>query len=788
MFLHILKKDLRRKKTMNIIVLLFVILSAMFASSSVNNIVTVMGGIDNYFEKAGISDVAYFFLTSEKGGGDTLTEKLRAEPSVTDIMRENVFYIHASGITIDGEKAMDFTRASVLQRVGETDVKYFDPDNNEITSVPEGGVYISSSNPERAGLRKGDKLSVKIGGKTAELEFLGRAKDAMLGSNFMDNPRLLVSDKVFEEFKSDEEAAKRMGGVLYVKSDDKKAVSEASSSDTSIIFDGDDSVVRTTYIMEILVAAMLLIVSVVLILIAFVVLRFTIGFTIAEEFREIGVMKAIGLKNRYIRSLYLVKYLGMAEIGAGIGYMAGIPFGRLMLGSAEQSMVLGNNSQVLIGAIAAKAVVIIILLFCYSCTRKIKKLSPIDAVRNGQTGERFRKHSLMSLSRSRLGTGSFLPMNDVVSQPRQYGILTAIFTLFLLLVMILANTANTLASDKLLFTLGCTRSDLYYHKVEESMNIMGGKDYREYVNECEKKLADAGIPGKMKTEFNFKVPAEFGDVKQNITMMWCEDTDASDYVYERGTAPQNAHEFATTPMICEEFGFDIGDKVRLTVNGKTEEYLLTAVFQSLNQLGRIGRLHQDAPMNYGESSNAFGFQIDFDDHPDAKTIEDRKETVKELLNVDKVFNAAEFVDDCTNSASAIATIKNLLLILTLMIIAMVSVLMERSFITREKAEIALMKALGFKDRSIMLHHTVRFIIVGAAAGILSFALCRPLTKLVIDPIFGMMGASEGIEYEIRAGEVFGFYPVLIIAVIAVSAFITALYTKTVKASDTANIE
>ena len=41
---------------MNIILLLFVILATMFASSSVNNIITVMGGLDNYFEKANVSD------------------------------------------------------------------------------------------------------------------------------------------------------------------------------------------------------------------------------------------------------------------------------------------------------------------------------------------------------------------------------------------------------------------------------------------------------------------------------------------------------------------------------------------------------------------------------------------------------------------------------------------------------------------------------------------------------------------------------------------------------------
>ena len=71
---------------------------------------------------------------------------------------------------------------------------------------------------------------------------------------------------------------------------------------------------------------------------------------------------------------------------------------------------------------------------------------------------------------------------------------------------------------------------------------------------------------------------------------------------------------------------------------------------------------------------------------------------------------------------------------------------------------------------------------------LACALCIPLTKLAIDPIFGIMGASEGVRYEIRAAEIFVIYPLFVIAAVAAAAFLTALYTRTVKSSDTANIE
>ena len=62
MFFRILRKDLMRKKTMNIIIFMFVILATMFVASSVNNILTVMNGLDFYFDKAGLTQ-NYFILS-----------------------------------------------------------------------------------------------------------------------------------------------------------------------------------------------------------------------------------------------------------------------------------------------------------------------------------------------------------------------------------------------------------------------------------------------------------------------------------------------------------------------------------------------------------------------------------------------------------------------------------------------------------------------------------------------------------------------------------------------------
>ena len=67
MYWNILKRDIKRKKTMNVILLLFTILAAVFVASGLNNVVTVMNGTDYFFGKAGIKD--YVLFTQNGDGG-----------------------------------------------------------------------------------------------------------------------------------------------------------------------------------------------------------------------------------------------------------------------------------------------------------------------------------------------------------------------------------------------------------------------------------------------------------------------------------------------------------------------------------------------------------------------------------------------------------------------------------------------------------------------------------------------------------------------------------------------
>lgn len=150
--------------------------------------------------------------------------------------------------------------------------------------------------------------------------------------------------------------------------------------------------------------------------------------------------------------------------------------------------------------------------------------------------------------------------------------------------------------------------------------------------------------------------------------------------------------------------------------------------------------------------------------------------------------AAQWVESMVGVADAMAAVKTLSAALTIILSALVTVLMERSFIAKEQGEIALMKAVGIRNGKIYTYHAARFAVVGVLAVIVAEVFAKPLTHLCIDPIFSMMGMENAVSYVKSPFEIYLLYPFIILMTTVAGAFLTSLYTRKIKASDTADIE
>ena len=795
MYLNILKKDLKRKRAMNIILLVFIILASMFVSSGVSNILTVTTALDRYFEMADVPD--YFALYQNKASDKDVYKVLENAPAIDEFRIEEGITITQSNITRKGEPldASNTSQTLTLQSDRVMGINYFLDDGSILKSVPKGKIYTAAFTEKNMGLKVGDRIIVEVEGVSREFTFAGGFKDAVLGSELTGVKRFIINGEDFDEYMSNETIKTMYNGkTLYIHTADiDRTKSQIADISDGFTFEGSMDILNQAYIFDMIITGLILIMSLILIIISFVILRFTIAFTLSEEFREIGVMKAIGIRSIKIRGLYLTKYAAISVVGVALGLILSYPFGKMLINRSTEFIIIDSGSNAFANIGCAVLVAAIILLFCLGCTGRVGRMSPIDAVRNGQTGERFRKKSVMSLGKSRLGTTAFLAANDIVGSPKRYAVIIFTFFLCMSLLIILSNATASLKSGKLLKYFGMTDCHAVTDIGDEAMKFMtedGHEKVKKYLEDMEQTLAENSMPAKCMTEYFIYSMIGYGEYESKAAILQGTGTTMDMYEYLEGTPPQNSDEIAMTTLLAKKLGAEIGDTVTLSYpTGETAEFIITALYQSMVNQGISVRVHTDCDINYIAASGSPGTQIKFTDDPDDKEVLRRIEKIKELYpKFPSVKTAGETVSDTTGVGDAIDAVKKMSAVLTVILAALITVLMERSFIAKEQAEIALTKAIGMRNAKIYGQHTLRFFISAAAAVLIAEFLGMPLTKLCFDPIFGSMGLEMGVEYVQNPVEIYAVFPVIVLAATAASAFFTSLYTNKIKSSDTANIE
>ncbi len=789
MYFRILKKDLKRKKAMNIILLVFIMLATMFVSSSANNIITLLSAKEDFFEASGMGD--YFFMTRSMPA-EQVEEAFDGVKAYRSMTTENMIFSTKDMIEWNGSKLESGSAMYSLCAFENSSISYFGLDNELITNVEPGTIMLPAKLMDSSEYEVGDILKFALGDTVLELEIAGFIKDALMGPNGVGMIRCVMEKNDFDRLFADP-AVEQLGisGCLctFLTDDVKTLASELMDTGVPSALAVDQAMISSAYLMDLAIAGVFLVISAVLVVIAMVVLRFTISFTLSQEYREIGVMKAIGISGGRIKGLYLVKYFALSVVGGLAGFLLGIPFGKMLLDSASKTMVIKGDDLYTVNALCVLAVIAAVLLFCRRCTRRVDKLSPIDAVRDGSVGERFSKRSPISLSGSRMRPVPFMSLNDVLCDLKRYASIMIAFTLCLLLIITVINTINTLRSEKMVFFFGAAESDVYV-SVNGYVDYLcdGGRETMQAdLDRMEEKLAEKNMDAHCFAEMGLSITAENGENRFVALVMQGTGTSADEYTYSEGSAPRTPGEAAVTSYTAEMLDVAIGDTFILKDMDGDIELLVTGMYQSMMNMGNGIRVHEDEQLNYAQAMSFNAYQIRFADQPDQEEYDSRRAVIEELYPETKVMDGGEYADFFMGSAQTVESIRNLLVPILIAVCMMIAMLMERSFIAKETGEIAMLKATGFSQGSIVRWHTLRMGIVLLATTLIGVALSTPVTQLLITPIFKMMGA-DSIQYDIVPLEAYVIYPAVMIAATLLAVFFTAQSTRRITASQTSSIE
>ena len=195
----------------------------------------------------------YFIISRDSEVRSEADELLSQSSYVKEYRAEKTIFAASECYEIDQGKLMDFSNISVICDIGDTKLNFFDENNIVITEIEKGKVWLTGGVPRREGVEVGDVFTFSLGDTELEFEVAGFAKDALLGSEMMGNPRMLMNSNDFNTLCDDEMInSYSMGHVFYVDTDNTSALESELSDLNGIMFLGDRNMIKMTYVMNML--------------------------------------------------------------------------------------------------------------------------------------------------------------------------------------------------------------------------------------------------------------------------------------------------------------------------------------------------------------------------------------------------------------------------------------------------------------------------------------------------------------------------------------------------------
>lgn len=793
MFWQILKKDIMKRKGVNAILFLFITMSTIFLSSSINNIMVISSGLEYYMDYANVPDLNVI-LNSEvdKNEIDEWLSQEQEKGMVDDFDFNHFVEISNKHITIQRngkEEGLDNKGASLY--LATMDVEYckvFD-EFKEVPQLSKGEIALSLNMMNNANLQIGDVLVISNQNVTKEFTITEAVKDAAFGNDMVGMSRLIVNE---EDFKEYEDSNTRLG-VYYITTSDVTGLTKALNNRgfEGVLNDITLDTYKLVYSFDMIVAGLLILIGICLILIALLVLRFTIVFSIEEQFQEIGILKAIGLRNLAIKKLYLVKYLAIVVIGTLVGTIISIPVSQAMIEGVSINMIMSNDElNIGVNIACALFIIVLVLAFCYLCTRMLNKVSAITAIRGGYTGERFHKNKGLRLSRFYcLSVTNYLGMNDILSHLTRYIVLIITFCISFILITIPLNTINTMNSTQMMRKFSIDpESSVYLRKIEnkQGTQYQSVDDLKVGMKQVESEMEAKGYQVEMSGEPIYFINYSDSKMTRKSKIMTLqiigEECDFLDY--EEGQHPLLENEVAFSKDIMNENSWVIGDSVNVEVNGENRSMIITGFYTDYMQLGKSARFNSKIDCSKERMFDYWTVMVDM------KTDLSQDELVTKL---EKEFpdyewrSAQQVVDESVGGIQDV--LKSMLMPMTLMlcaIIMLITLLMEKLFITREKSEIAMLKSIGFRHRAIRNWQMMRMCLVVVVSMIISIPLSLLSNQFVLKPIFAIMGAEIAIQVDPM--QAYLIFPGILLIGIMIATMIATHQVKHINIREMNNLE
>ncbi len=728
MYYRIIRNDMLKSRTITLTTVIFVAAAALLVSLAAILIVNLSGAVNTLMTQAKTPH----FMQMHSGEMDAVRLAAFAEQNshVEDFQVLEFLNVDGAHIIIGGNSLAN----SVQDNGFSTQSKKFDyllDLEGNVINVSDGEIYVPISYMKDGIARVGDRAVIY--GK--EFTVAGLLRDSQMNSLLASSKRFLVSENDYAMIKD-------FGNIEYLIEFRLKDLSALGAFEAAYVSSGlETNGPAVTYplfktmngISDGLMIGVVLLVSVLVVAIAFLCIRFTLLAKIEDDYREIGTMKAIGLRLSDIRKIYLAKYAVIAAAGCIFGFVLSFVFRGILLENIR--LYMGESGHAALALIFGMGGVLVVFLaiiaYVKGVLKRFRKISAAEAVRFGASQEKSSGASHFCLSRNRLlDTNIFLGVKDVLSRKRLYATMLAVLVISVFIIIVPQNLYNTISSEGFITYMGIGK---YHMRIDIQQTDKIPQKSAEITKDMESDKAISKYVVLTTKTFKVKQP----DGTEERLKVELGDHSVFPVKYSEGRAPAAEDEIALSVMNAGELGKKVGDMMAIMVGEKEEHLTVSGIYSDITNGGKTAKAVFD------DHSADIMWSVICAELAEQSLAGNKTLEYAGKYEFAKVSDINEYILQTFGSTiSSVGKASHTGIAAALMITLLVTLLFMKMLVAKDRYAIALLKAFGFTDRDITVQYVARTVFVLIVGIVLGTLLANTLGEILAGAVISWFGASS----------------------------------------------
>ncbi len=748
MYYRAIRNDIVKSRAITLTTTLFVAAAAMLVSLAAILVVNLSGAIDTLMTQAQTPH----FMQMHAGPLDMgrLTAFAEQHEAVADFQVLEFLNMDGAQIVFTSGSLAGSVQDNGFAVQSEQFDFLLDLDGNMI-QVADGELYVPVNYMQDGAANAGDRLVVA----GQPFTVAGFHRDSQMNSLLSSSKRFLVSP-------NDLAAIKQFGSVEYLiefRLHDLAALGSFETAYTAAGLEANGPAI--TYplfrmlngLSDGLMIAVILLVSVLVIAIAFLCIRFTLLAKIEEDYREIGVMKAIGLRVADIKKIYLAKYAAIAAAGSLLGFGLSLVFRDALLANIRLYMDESDNAALapFLGIIGVLLVFLAILAYVNGMLGRFRKIPPAEAIRFGISQETSSGGQRFRLSMNKLlSTNVFLGLKDVLARKKLYATMLAVLVLAAFIIIVPQNLHNTISSQDFVTYMGVGNSDL-------RIDIQQTDDISGKATAIAAAMANDNAIARFVVLTTKTFTAKLDNGAEERIKVELGDHTVFPLTYASGRAPTADDDIALSVLHANEMGKKVGDVLPVQIAGQERNLTVSGIYSDVTNGGKT------AKAAFADDGAETMWSVMYAALADPALVDEKVAEVAGRFDFAKVSGIDSFIAQTYGSTiSAIGKAAYAALGIALAITGLITLLFMRMLVAKDRYAIAVMKAFGFTNSDIKAQYVARSVFVLIIGILLGTLLANTLGEALAGALIASFGAAS-FEFVVNPLSAYLLSPLLMAA-------------------------